>query len=31
LAKINKCPLLTGDPEFKILEIKGIITIEWLV
>ena len=31
LAKINKCPLLTGDPEFKILEIEGIITIEWLV
>ena len=31
LAKINKCALLTGDPEFKILEIEGIITIEWLV
>jgi len=31
LAKINNCALLTGDPEFKILEIEGIITIEWLV
>jgi len=31
LAKINKCPLLTGDPEFKILEKQGIITIEWLI
>ena len=30
LAKINKCPLVTGDPEFKILEKQGIITIEWL-
>jgi len=28
---INKnCPLLTGDPEFKILEKHGIINIEWL-
>ena len=31
LAKINKCPLITGDPEFKILEKHGIITIEWLI
>ena len=31
LAKINKCPLLTGDPEFKVLEKQGIITIEWLI
>ena len=31
LAIINKCPLLTGDPEFKILEKQGIITIEWLI
>ncbi len=31
LAEINKCPLLTGDPEFKILEKQGIITIEWLI
>jgi len=31
LAKINKCPLLTGDPEFKVLEKHGIITIQWLI
>ena len=31
LAKINKCSLLTGDPEFKILEKQGMITIEWLI
>jgi len=31
LAKINKCPLITGDPEFKILEKQGIIEIEWLI
>lgn len=30
LAMINKCPLLTGDPEFKALEKQKIITIEWL-
>ena len=30
LAIINNCPLLTGDPEFKSLEKKGIISIEWL-
>ncbi len=30
LAIINKCPLLTGDPEFKILEKQGLINIEWL-
>jgi predicted nucleic acid-binding protein len=30
MAIINKCPLLTGDPEFKSLEKEGLITIEWL-
>jgi len=30
LAMTNKCPLLTGDPEFKSLEKQGIISIEWL-
>jgi len=30
LAKINNSFLLTGDPEFKILEDKGVIRIEWL-
>jgi ribonuclease VapC len=30
MALINKCSLLTGDPEFKSLEKQGIITIEWL-
>jgi len=30
LAMINKCSLLTGDPEFILLEKKGVITIEWL-
>lgn len=30
VAKINKCCLLSGDPEFNILEKQGIITIEWL-
>ena len=30
LAMINNCPLLTGDPEFKSLENKDIINIEWL-
>ena len=30
LAKINKCTLLSGDPEFELLEKQGIITIEWL-
>ena len=30
LAMINNCPLLTGDPEFKSLEKRGIISIEWL-
>ena len=30
LAINNKCPLLTGDPGFKILEKHGIIKIEWL-
>ena len=30
LAMINRCPLLTGDPEFKPIEKKGLISIEWL-
>lgn len=30
MAMINKCPLLTGDPEFKSLEKEGLITVEWL-
>ena len=30
LAMINNCPLLTGDPEFRSLEKKGVITIDWL-
>ena len=30
LAIINRCPLVTGDPEFKSLEEKGVITVEWL-
>lgn len=30
MAKIKRCPLLTGDPEFKILEKEGIIKISWL-
>lgn len=30
LAEINHCRLLTGDPEFKPLEKKGLIQIEWL-
>lgn len=30
LAVINKCPLLTGEPEFKSLEDQGIIQVEWL-
>lgn len=31
LAMIKKCSLLTGDPEFELLEKQGIITIEWLI
>ena len=31
LAMIKNCSLLTGDPEFKSLEEKGIIGIEWLM
>ena len=31
LAMIKKCTLLTGDPEFELLEKQGIITIEWLI
>jgi len=30
IAKIYKCPLLSGDPEFRILDKQGIIQIEWL-
>lgn len=30
MAMNNKCPLLTGDPEFKSLEKEGLITVEWL-
>ena len=31
LAIINRCPLVTGDPEFKSLEEEGVITVEWLM
>ncbi|NNL76484.1 MAG: PIN domain-containing protein [Desulfobacterales bacterium] len=31
MAVIHNSSLLTGDPEFKILEKKEAITIEWLV
>ena len=31
LAMIRNCSLLIGDPEFKSLEEKGIIGIEWLM
>ena len=30
VAMIKKCPFLTGDPEFKVLERQAIISIEWL-
>ena len=30
LAKIHKCFLLSGDPEFKVLEKEDIIQVEWL-
>ena len=30
LAMIHSCPLLTGDPEFRLLEKQRIINIEWL-
>jgi len=30
LAMIKNCPLLTGDPEFTLLEKQGIINIKWL-
>lgn len=30
LAEVNHCQLLTGDPEFKPLEKKGLIRIAWL-
>ena len=30
MAMINRCPLLTGDPEFKSIEQEGIITVDWL-
>ena len=31
MAMINKCPLLTGDPEFRSLEKEGLITVQWLM
>jgi hypothetical protein len=30
LAKIHECFLLSGDPEFKVLEKEEIIQVEWL-
>ena len=30
MAKVNRCVLLTGDPEFNVLEKEGIIEIKWL-
>lgn len=30
LAMVNNCPVLTGDPEFRPLEEKGLIRVEWL-
>ena len=30
LAMIKNCPLLTGDPEFKLLEKEAMLSIEWL-
>ncbi len=30
LAKIHKCFLLSGDPEFKVLAKEEIIQVEWL-
>lgn len=30
LAQIYAAVLLTGDPEFKIIEEKGLLTIKWL-
>lgn len=30
LAQINHAVLLTGDPEFKVLEEKEIIEVKWL-
>lgn len=27
---IYDCPLLTGDPEYRILEKNGIISVDWL-
>ena len=30
LSIVNKCSILTGDPEFKPLEAQGIIAVEWL-
>jgi predicted nucleic acid-binding protein len=29
-AQIHDAVLLTGDPEFKALEAKGIISVRWL-
>ena len=30
LAMNKNCPLLTGDPEFKLLEKEAMLSIEWL-
>jgi predicted nucleic acid-binding protein len=30
LAMIKNCSLLTGDPEFKLLEKEAMLSIEWL-
>ncbi len=30
LAIVNNCPILTGDPEFKILERNNVVAVEWL-
>jgi predicted nucleic acid-binding protein len=30
LSVLLGCPLLTGDPEFKVLESDGVIAVDWL-
>jgi ribonuclease VapC len=30
MAALYDCPLMTGDPEFKLLEDKGVLRAEWL-
>ncbi len=30
MAALYDCPLMTGDPEFKPLEAKGVLRAEWL-